>query len=424
LTYELSVYGRLPLPAHDIYPLNTGALEGATVYFFLILLQTYTMTPDIVCFSHLRWDFVYQRPQHVMTGLSVKYRVLFIEEPYYDSTNGPEYRIYRKTPANALIVVPHLPPGLSQNDSENCMREIVNNLFQTQDVKNYILWYYSPMMVGFTGHLDPVYTIYDCMDELSAFLFAPPALKECEQILMKRADIVFTGGLSLYEAKRKAHGNIHCFPSSIDKNFFLTARLSPADPIDQRDIPSPRIGFYGVIDERLNVTMLDRLAELRPDWHFILIGPVVKIDAATLPAKMNIHYLGGKKYAELPPYLGNWDIAMMPFALNASTEFISPTKTPEYLAGGKPVISPSIKDVVTTYGDPGLVHIADTAEEFISVAERILNDKGEPVGWLQLVDEFLANMSWDNTVRRMEELIEQGIGGNENTSREKNNIYV
>jgi hypothetical protein len=382
------------------------------------------MAPDIICFSHLRWNFIYQRPQHLMTGFSSAHRIFFIEEPYYESIAKSNYQIYKEPLSNVFVVVPHLPRGLSQEESGQSMREIIDSILHSEAISGFILWYYSPMMFGFSDHLDPLYTIYDCMDELSAFLFAPPALKENERALMKRADLVFTGGHSLYEAKRTMHRNIYCFPSSIDKNHFLTARKTPANPVDQCNIPSPRIGFYGVIDERLNIPMLESLADLRPAWHFILIGPVVKIDPATLPVKANIHYLGAKQYNELPLYLGGWDIAMMPFALNASTQFISPTKTPEYLAGGKPVISPSIRDVVTSYGEPGLVHIADTPEEFITAAETIFDSHGEPAGWLEIVDGFLANMSWEITVQEMERLIRQGVSGKNVTLREKNKIYV
>ncbi|HEY4338223.1 MAG TPA: glycosyltransferase, partial [Puia sp.] len=257
-------------------------------------------------------------------------------------------------------------------------------------------------------HLKPVYVVYDCMDELSAFLFAPPALKRNETALLKWANIVFTGGNSLYRSKRHLHGNIYPFPSSIDKNHFRAARNFTLDPADQAGISGPRIGFFVVIDERLDIALLRQVATLRPEWNFILIGPVVKIDPAILPVKKNIHYLGPKNYADLPAYLGGWNIAMMPFAMNASTRFISPTKTPEYLAGGKPVIAPSIADVIEPYGDLGLVHIADTSEQFIQAAEEILQ-QGPSLRWLNKVDAFLKEMSWDDTVREMCSRIEHGI---------------
>jgi UDP-galactopyranose mutase len=246
------------------------------------------------------------------------------------------------------------------------------------------------------------------MDELSAFKFAPASLRMKERELLDRADIVFTGGHNLFLAKKDQHHNIHCFPSSIDKNHFFAARSKTADKPDQQSIPHPRIGFYGVIDERINIDLISELAQNKPEWHFILIGPVVKIDPATLPQAANIHWLGGKSYNELPDYLSGWDIAFMPFALNESTQYISPTKTPEFLAGAKPVISTSIVDVVHPYGDNGLVHIADTTEEFIAAAEYLLKNRNDSK-WLGKVDYHLSGVSWDKTWHAMNMLVDNSM---------------
>jgi UDP-galactopyranose mutase len=321
------------------------------------------------------------------------------------------------------VVIPHLRTGLDPEEVMAGLRAVVDSLLTFQSIGNYITWYYSPMSYAFTRHLEPVYCIYDCMDELSLFLFAPPDLKQNEANLLKASDLVFTGGRTLYEAKRQLHNNIYPFPSSIDKKHFLSARKQSREPADQEKIPGPRIGFYGVLDERLNIAMLATLAEWRPYWHFILIGPVVKIDPTSLPQSDNIHYLGSQTYAKLPEYLAGWDIAMIPFALNESTRFISPTKTPEYLAAGKPVISASIPDVVTPYGDLGLVKIADTPEQFIDAAEELLTSRPSPE-WLRKTDEFLSSMSWDKTVEEMKALINDGIKNKPSISTKKKKRYV
>ena len=224
-----------------------------------------------------------------------------------------------------------------------------------------IAWYYTPMMLPFSRHIDADVTVFDAMDELSKFKFAPVKLLELEQELIDRADVVFTGGSSLYEAKKDRHANVHCFPSSVDRAHFCKARAHQFDPADQEDLPKPRLGFYGVIDERFDIELLAKVAEMRPDWSFVMVGPVVKIATEDLPKRPNIHYLGGKTYAQLPAYLSGWDVALMPFAMNESTQFISPTKTPEYLAGGKPVVSTPIRDVVRHYGQLEGVKIASTA---------------------------------------------------------------
>jgi UDP-galactopyranose mutase len=243
------------------------------------------------------------------------------------------------------------------------------------------------------------------MDELSAFKGANSRLPDMERELFERVDLVFTGGHSLHKAKQFAHPAVYPFPSSIEVSHFGKARSCHADPLDQESIPHPRLGFFGVIDERFDIELLDAVARMRPDWQFIMIGPVVKIQPDALPNHPNIHYLGAKKYEELPTYLSNWDIALLLFARNESTRFISPTKTPEYLAAGKPVISTSIQDVVRPYGDLKLVNIADDPDDFIEAAQQFLTKSHEQTDWLNRVDQFLANISWDKTWQQMSELI-------------------
>ena len=375
---------------------------------------------DIVCFSHLRWNFVYQRPQHLLTRFSEHFRIFYVEEPFYHA-QADSYQINIQD--NVSIVTMHLKGDPNEQDINQRQQRIIGNIFISNKVKDYILWYYTPMALRITAGLKPVATVFDCMDELSAFKFAPPALKQLERELLGKADIVFTGGHSLFAAKKHQHPNIHSFPSSIDKNHFSKARRIKKDPADQANIGYPRFGFYGVIDERFDIELIKGVADKRPDWNIVLVGPIVKIDPATLPNNPNIHYLGGKTYNELPSYLAGWDIAMISFALNESTKFISPTKTPEYLAGGKPVISTSIKDVVETYGNNGLVHIANTPDEFIAVAEKELKQKDKRK-WRKKVDNFIADDSWDNTVFKMRQLLYVAIANREIMMTKKPSVAI
>jgi glycosyltransferase involved in cell wall biosynthesis len=361
---------------------------------------------DLICFSHLRWNFVYQRPQHLLSRFAQHTRVFFVEEPiFHDGANRLQIN---ETVKNVYVIVPHLQHGLSEQEILKSQRELINDMISVMEINKYFCWYYTPMALPFSDHLEPTVTVYDCMDELSAFKFAPVALKENEQLLLKKADVVFTGGYSIYEAKQKAHAHIYPFPSSIDRDHFAKARSIEQDPTDQAGIPHPRFGFYGVIDERFDIDMIEAAATARPDWQFVLIGPIVKIDPASLPRNKNIHYLGGKDYKELPNYLAGWDVAVIPFAQNESTRYISPTKTPEYLAAGKPVISTPIRDVVSPYGDNKLVHIAATAEDFIRHGDAILAEK-DRAPWLSQVDAFLAGNSWDRTWSEMAQHIETRI---------------
>jgi UDP-galactopyranose mutase len=362
-----------------------------------------TEQPDLLCFSHLRWEFVYQRPQHLLSRCAVKRRVFFVEEPVFG--NGSVSLEVKESTRNLYVAVPHLPDGLrSEVATTAVLKEMIHRMIRDYQIRDYIGWYYTPMALDFTRGLTPSAVVYDCMDELSAFKGAPESLSLRERELFKIADLVFTGGHSLYEAKRNQHHSVHAFPSSIDREHFMKARQPLAEPMDQEAIPHPRLGFFGVIDERFDTELVKQVAALRPDWQFVMIGPVVKIHPDTLPRLPNIHYLGGKTYQQLPAYISGWDVALLPFAQNESTRFISPTKTPEYLAAGKPVVSTPIRDVVRPYGELGLVSIANNAAEFVAAAEGALR-KNADSSWLSEVDAFLADMSWDETWSQMWQLI-------------------
>jgi glycosyltransferase involved in cell wall biosynthesis len=357
---------------------------------------------DLICFSHLRWNFVYQRPQHLLSRFAQHGRVLVIEEPLMDG-DTPRLEVFSVI-KNVSVIVPHLPTGLKPEEIISGQQELLRLIWNQLGIENYVAWFYTPMSLPLLDAFPiPDLIVYDCMDELSAFKNAPAGLKENEARLLQKADLVFTGGYSLYEAKKSLHSDIHPFPSSIDKNHFGKARAITTTPLDV-DVPHPRIGFFGVIDERFDIELLNEIASQKPDWHFVIVGPVVKIDPATLPYGSNIHYVGSRSYEDLPRCLAGWDVALIPFAINESTKFISPTKTPEYLAGGIPVVSTPIRDVVHPYGERGLVYIAQAPTDFIKGIEWGLSMVDDPE-WLNKVDEFLADISWDITWEKMMALI-------------------
>ena len=360
---------------------------------------------DVVCFSHLRWDFVWQRPQQLLSRCARARRVLYVEEPVFD--DGLPRLDVRDARGGVRVVVPRLPVGTSPRQAEAAQEWLVHELLGRERVERYVLWYYTPLAVPFTRGLAPEAAVYDCMDELSAFAGAPPELQALEEELFGRVDLVFTGGRSLYEAKRERHADVHLFPSSVETAHFAQARERQLDPADQVLLPHPRIGWFGVIDERMDLELLAGLADARPEWQLVLVGPVVKIDQARLPSRPNIHYLGARDYADLPRYLAGWDVAMLPFARSEATRFISPTKTPEYLAAGRPVVSTSISDVVSPYGEQGLVRIADEPEAFARACEEAMAEDGEERQ--RRVDAFLTEMSWDYTWADMAELVERAV---------------
>ena len=353
---------------------------------------------QIVCFCHLRWNFVYQRPQHLLTRFGQQGPVHLWEEPLFEDRGTPGLAI-EEIDGGVRVITPLLPHGLSEEEILSSQRNLLDEYLREHQVESYVAWYYTPMALRFSDHLAPKVIVYDCMDELSAFQGAPPELIKQEQRLFGKADVVFTGGASLYAAKSTQHKNVHLFPSSIDYAHFAIARTQQSDPVDQATIPYPRIGFFGVLDERFDRDLMRDLAAVHPEWRFIMIGPVVKIRQEDLPTGPNLYYLGQKSYKELPTYLANWDVAILPFALNASTRFISPTKTPEYLAAGKPVVSTPIQDVVKPYGEMGLVRIGANAAQFGRAIEECLN--GATDEWREDVDRFLVLNSWDKTFEGM-----------------------
>lgn len=359
----------------------------------------------LIVFSHLRWGFVFQRPQHLLSRLAQYHRVLFIEEPIYDA--GSPTLHYSNPAPNVTVIQPHTPisaPGF-HDDQIATLQLLLAELVDEKEQP--IVWFYTPMALPLLTPFTPSLVIYDCMDELSAFNMAPRQLQQRESALMTRADLVFTGGSSLYEAKKNKHHAIYCFPSSVDAVHFEQALDRSNGHPQQQALPRPRLGYYGVIDERLDLSLVAALADAHPEWQIVMVGPVVKIDPATLPQRTNIHWLGQQPYEALPQFLAGWDVCLMPFALNASTQFISPTKVLEYMAAQLPIVSTAITDVARHYAE--LVAIAYSAEEFVHACERALSMNMEENQQLaQRMQAVVAATSWDAAAEQMYALMKKG----------------
>jgi UDP-galactopyranose mutase len=363
--------------------------------------------PALICFSHLRWDFVRQRPQHLMDRFSKERRVFNFEEPILTDHHLAYLETHRFEGTRVVALRPRIPARWSRDGDDAVLAGLLNDFLELIGEPRPVLWFYTPMLFACTRHLVASAVVYDCMDELSGFRFAPARLKTLEAELMQAADVVFTGGTRLYESRRNCHDNLHCFPSSVDVGHFAMARTALPEPLDQDAIPHPRLGFYGVIDERIDLGLVAAVAKARPDWQLVLVGPLAKIDERILPRRPNIHYLGQKTYEELPAYLSGWDVALMPFADNDATAFISPTKTPEYLAGGRPVVSTPVADVVRHYGHLDGVSLARTPAAFVEACEAALEQGRNPQQWLPGADRMLAATSWDETYSRMSALVSE-----------------
>ncbi|GGD57908.1 UDP-galactopyranose mutase [Erythrobacter arachoides] len=360
----------------------------------------------LVVFSHLRWDFVRQRPQHLLSRFARQREVWMWEEPIGCDHPLP-YLEYHRFPADRVTSLrPRLPHWWSAEEQTAALADLYA-LFLQQSVRAApIAWYYTPLMRAFSAGAEAALVVYDCMDELSSFAHADAALLTHEAELLERADVVFTGGRSLYEAKRHLAANVHAFPSAVDRAHFAAARATPRSAGGEDG--KLTAGYFGVIDERLDMQLIAELAAARPDWRIEMVGPVVKIDPATLPQAANIAWLGPRDYGQLPAVLAGWDVAIMPFALNEATRFISPTKTPEYLSGGRPVVSTPIADVVADWGrSPGVWIAGDGA----TLAQALDDAASLSAGgdWLAAVDRQLDAISWDATQQRMADLMGEAL---------------
>jgi protoporphyrinogen oxidase/glycosyltransferase involved in cell wall biosynthesis len=362
------------------------------------------MSTCLIVFSHLRWDFVYQRPQHLLSRLARRQPVWFVEEPL-PTDGAPCLEVTEPIP-NVHVVRPRTPvaaPGF-HDDQLPVLRRLLGELLAAEGVEDYVLWFYTPMALPLAQQLNPSAVVYDCMDELSAFMNAPKQLLQRERALLRAADVVFTGGPSLYRAKKDRHPSVHCFPSSVDRRHFQRALAPGLDHRAQESLARPRIGYYGVVDERVDLALLAGIADARPDWQLVIVGPVVKIDPASLPQRANLHYLGQRPYDELPDFVAGWDVCLLPFAQSEATRFISPTKTLEYMAAEKAIVSTPIADVAEPYGD--VVRIASGTTAVVAAIEQALAEEpAESAARARAMRERVASTSWDATAEAMGDIV-------------------
>jgi glycosyltransferase involved in cell wall biosynthesis len=391
----------------------------------------------LIVFSHLRWDFVFQRPQHLLSRLAKDYRILYFEEP----VRGKQTPfLQRFTPCpNVEVLRPHTTVDAIGFHDEQLpeLKPLLAEYLSDFSIDDYLVWFYTPMALPLLAELQPRAVIYDCMDELSAFKGAPRQMVQRESALMKRAQLVLTGGPSLYGAKRALHDNVHCFPSAVDADHFAPSAVSrnvssggvssphismpsaSTSPGTERKpsrfqeeaarlhagIARPRLGFFGVIDERFDLELLTAVADAAPEWQLVMVGPVVKIDPASLPQHPNVHWLGQQPYEILPHLVAQWDVCLLLFARNESTRFISPTKTLEYMAAEKPIVSTPIHDVVSLYGN--CVSIAHTASAFVSACADALREIGsDREQRLERMRAHISQCTWDGTARQVRAQIE------------------
>ena len=366
---------------------------------------------DLVVLSHLRWDFVWQRPQQILSRLAKNRRILYVEEPTLaESGQVPNLQVID---SNLAILKPSISAEscagrpLSLWPNEAAITQQIRQALKQLDYRDYGLWFYTPAPNYLVHTLDPQIVVKDVMDELSNFKFAPPELRDRERTLLTNASIVFTGGYSLYEAKKGFNTNTHLFASGVDADHYRSANSESTTIPDWVDaLPRPRAAYIGVIDERLDYDLISSVASSLPAVQFLMCGPVVKVDPETLPRGANLHYPGQQQYSDLPRILKGTDVCLMPFARNEATRFISPTKTLEYMAARRPIVSTPISDVERFYSD--VVYLADEPFAFCEHIVSALRESSEVKARKERrIESILAEHAWDAIADSMSDLIER-----------------
>ncbi|MBW3624388.1 MAG: glycosyltransferase family 1 protein [Armatimonadetes bacterium] len=365
---------------------------------------------DIIVHSHHRWfaTHIWQRPHHIISRLAQRHRIFYIEEPWWKAPQDhPHLSIYPHQ-ENPVVIRPMAHrqaarlPRISERNQQ-AIRQLLSVYLDQQNVRKAIRWHYAPLARYLGGITEEPLTVYDCMDEHAAFKGAPPELLEVERKLLGEADLVFTGGRSIYESKRPCNERCYRFDSGVDLDHFARATSDIPLPGDVAHLPRPIIGYFGAIDERIDYPAIRAMAEAHPDWSIVLIGPVTKVDPKSLPKGPNLHWLGGRSYGDLPAYLKAFDVATILFADNEATRSLSPTKTPEYLAGRKPVVSGPVPDIVDQYSD--YIWIARSPQEWVARTEEALRD--HTPARADAAVRFIQQFGWDGIVDRMYQRLEE-----------------
>lgn len=368
----------------------------------------------IIVHCHLCWDWVWQRPQQFISRLSQRHKILFVETIGPDATLAAplaRFRIAENFP-NVTLLRLQFPAwrwgDANYVDSER--RRLVQEFLAGPVAGQFeqpVQWFYDPMALrSFSGHMGEILTVYDCMDELSKFATAPPEIVERERELLAQAEVVFTGGRKLFESKSRFHDNCHFYGCGVDgKHFGQALDENALIHPDIKNIKRPVLGYFGVVDERMDYRLLAKLADANPNWSVAMVGPVLKVDEKTMPRRPNLHWLGQRAYSDLPAFCKAFDVCLMPFALNEATEFINPTKALEYMATGRPIVSTAVPDVVRNFGS--VIKIAEDSNDFISICKQVLKQRDEDAISAGLA--LARDNSWDSIVSRLENHVDEAL---------------
>jgi glycosyltransferase involved in cell wall biosynthesis len=354
-------------------------------------------SPELVVLSHLRWSWVWQRPQHLISRFARDRATWIIEEPMVADVARPEMSWHREGPVcvgRLLVPGPQRHIGFDAPEAA----ALPSLVAAAADGQVPMVWLYTPLALPIAHALHPDFLVYDVMDDLASFRGASPHLRVAQTAALDIADIVFTGGRSLYAGvvgRRSEH--THLFPSGVEPEHFASAKAM------RTSHERPVAGYVGVIDERLDLELIAEVADELPDWDVHIVGPIAKIEREELPGRPNLSFPGPVDYRHLPKALAGFDVALMPFALNDATRSISPTKTLEYMAAGLPIVSTKVPDVVADFSD--VVLLADDVVDFAHHCRAALREAGTDA-WEQRIAPIVERHRWDCIAGNMSDLID------------------
>lgn len=385
---------------------------------FLPFFEPSHQRKRIVCLSSTRWSFLWQRPQQIMSRLCARHDILYVDPPFpvaeeqvrgiSNDESGTLIVKNLQTINDALQIFRPLEisrfsyPDLDSNEllkmnQELLQCQIQKALFQL-GWQHPLLWLYDPRNVNLVDQLNPCGVIYDCVDSFRSFSWSHPHVSIWEEALVDRADVVLATSRALYQERLRKNRYTFLVPNAADYKHFSPWQ-GYEKPADITAISRPRLGFIGAIYEWVDLELLQVIADKSPAWNLVLIGP--KQHGLQLPERSNIHWLGQRGYAELPAYVHSFDVALIPFLVNETTQHANPIKFWEYLAAGKPVVStllPEIPDV------PGVVWRSENHSMFCNHCAQALELVQHPLSRNKIITKARAIAyanSWENRCKRI-----------------------
>lgn len=377
---------------------------------------------DIISFGDMQWDGPWMSRHHIVSRLARTSRVINVSPPLYirDLLKG------RKDHSQTLLqVAPNLwqyqPPWFLPRTHRRRAARLLETLqalhlrrtWSRLGFRAPIYYVWHPSYLGLLNRLPRSFTCYHCYDKYSAFsgVTDPAQVTRSEEGLAEKADLILATSRALADDLVEMSGKYaHYVPHGVDYDFIEKATGRDQTPDDMQQIPRPRIGYTGRINSKVDLALLDAVAASRPDWSFVLVGPLdsrplelLKI-FERIQSRPNVYVLGNKPRHEVPVYIAAVDVGMICYRTDMWVRYGNPLKMYEYLACGKPVVA---TDIGSTRELSEMVHIASTPDEWVAAIESCLRLDNEEARARRR--EFARANSWDSRVEHISRLIARAL---------------